>query len=199
MYSTGKNETVDDVLALDLVLASGKVQSEGVHKNCTFQHCFLSFTYVILSFPLSFSSTCKCCVCPYGCFMYCIASDIIIQNTCRTEPVIVLFCFVESFSFLKINRILLSFVGSTFFFFYGALSNEVIFCDENPAMIRKIAGNQPNPSELCSSLCNFEQHLILFSFSTCSALWQAYQALIQQPMIFYLFLGRVLEALGAGY
>lgn len=72
-----------------------------------------------------------------------------------------------------------------FFFFYRALSNEVIFCDENPAMIRMIAGSQSNPSEVCLSLCSCEQYLLLFIFPTlqCS-LWQSHQALIQQTLIF---------------
>lgn len=93
VYSTGKSETVNDIVTLGLVLASGKVQSEGVHKYCTFQHCFLFFTYVIFSFPLSFSSTCKCCVCSHGCFMYCIASEVLTQNTCKTEPIMLSFFY----------------------------------------------------------------------------------------------------------
>lgn len=51
-YSTGRQATVDDILTVDLVLAPGKVQTEGVHKDCTFLHCSLSFTYVILLFSL---------------------------------------------------------------------------------------------------------------------------------------------------
>lgn len=40
------------------------IHSEGVYKNHTFQHCFLSFTSVILSFSFSLSCICKYCVFP---------------------------------------------------------------------------------------------------------------------------------------
>ena len=67
-------------------------------------------------------------------------------------------------------------------------------------MVRKTAGNQPNPRELCSSLCSCEHRLILFSFSTlqCSlAILSSLDAAAND--FFNLFPVEVLGALGAGY
>lgn len=67
-------------------------------------------------------------------------------------------------------------------------------------MIRKIAGNQPDISELCSSLPNCEQHLILFSFSTLQgSLWQSYQALIQQALFFLFFTWKSVRGSGSRF
>lgn len=64
-------------------------------------------------------------------------------------------------------------------------------------MVKKLAENKPKPSKLCSSLCNREQHLILSALQ-CS-LWQSYQALIQQPMIFLFVSWDSFVFLAAGY
>lgn len=81
-----ENETGDDRLTLGLVLASGELQSEGDHKNHTFQHCFLSFILLFCYF-LSPSLVYVNTACSQGCFMYCIPSQVLIQNTCRTESI----------------------------------------------------------------------------------------------------------------
>lgn len=91
-YSTGQPGTVDATLTVERAWGSGQVP----------EHCpsstALSLTALILAFPFSFSSTRKCCVCSHGCFMYCTAPEVLIQNTCRTEPIM-----LSSFQFALVS------------------------------------------------------------------------------------------------
>lgn len=82
-YRPGQADTVGDTLPVELAPATPKVPEVRPR-----HHCSRSLASVILAFPFSSSSTCKYCVCSHGCFTYCTAPQVLIQNTYRTEPIV---------------------------------------------------------------------------------------------------------------